>query len=198
MLSSIHPLGERARSNRWHLTATAFAAGATSGGAAIGALAGSVGAAIYAAFDLPPGPVLVLAAACCLAGAGIDLAGDRLPLPSTRRQVDETWLGTYRGWVYGAGYGFQLGVGVATIVTTAAVYVMPALALLSGSPLVGALVGGTFGAVRGLSILAARHVVDPQQLVALHRSIASRAASMGAMAVGGQLASAAILLAAAA
>jgi hypothetical protein len=31
--------------------------------------------------------------------------------PSWQRQVDERWLTTYRGWVYGAGFGFQLGAG---------------------------------------------------------------------------------------
>ena len=52
--------------------------------------------------------------------AGAALGG--LHLPPTRRQVNERWLDQFRLWVYGAGFGWQIGTGLATYVKTAAVY----------------------------------------------------------------------------
>ena len=53
-------------------------------------------------------------------------------VPGPRRQVDERWLDEYRGWVYGAGYGAQLGLGVTTVVSSAATYVALLAAFLTG------------------------------------------------------------------
>ena len=50
------------------------------------------------------------------------------------RQVNEVWLDRYRSWVYGAGFGWQIGVGLATYIVTAAVYLTIALAALTGEP----------------------------------------------------------------
>ena len=38
---------------------------------------------------------------------GYDVGGFRLP--SHTRQVNEAWLDEYRGWVYGGGFGWQIG-----------------------------------------------------------------------------------------
>jgi hypothetical protein len=95
----------------------------------------------------------------------------RRQLPSLRRQVNEDWLAIYRGWVYGIGFGAQLGVGLATIVTSAAVYATAATALLCSKPLIGALIGALFGALRALSLLPARTVHDVAALGALHRRL---------------------------
>src|SRR5918996_4573959 len=103
-------------------------------------------------------PLAVAAAAIALVGAALDLPGRRPP--SVHRQVDENWLGRYRGWVYGFGFGLQLGTGVATIVTTAAVYVTVALTVLVGSVPVGAVIGAVFGLARGLAILPSRRIED--------------------------------------
>ena len=35
-----------------------------------------------------------------------------------------SWLGRYRSWVYGLGFGVQLGAGVTTVVVSSAVYVV--------------------------------------------------------------------------
>jgi hypothetical protein len=194
MLSSIHPLGERGRSNRWGVTAFSFAVAATAGGAAVGALAGLLGALADRAVDLDATWVLLTAAGLCVLGAALDLLGDRAPLPSSRRQVDETWLTTYRGWVYGVGFGAQLGAGVVTIVTTAAVYLALVLAALTGSVALGATIGAAFGAVRGLAIYAGRGIVDTQRLMAVHRRIAERGGTARTLAIGGQLVAAALLV----
>ena len=39
------------------------------------------------------------------AGLWLDLGILGLRLPTTRRQVNEDWLGRYRGWVVGVGFG---------------------------------------------------------------------------------------------
>ena len=162
MLSSITPLGERGRQRSWGATVTAYAVGSVVAGSALGALLG-----------LLPAPsartgLVVLAAACALAAA-LDLRPALLP--TVRRQVNEDWLGVYRGWVCGAGFGLQLGLGVVTIVTTAAVYVVLVAAAVSGSVAAGAAVGGTFGLVRALPALTLRRVTSTQQLVRLSRRL---------------------------
>ncbi len=70
--------------------------------------------------------------------------------------------------MYGLGYGSQLGLGVVTVVTSAATYGALVCALLTGSASAGALVAGVYGALRGLTPLLGAGVRTPQQLLALH------------------------------
>jgi hypothetical protein len=167
MLASITPLGERGRGFSWKVTATAFAVGAVGSGALAGAAVGALGSL------LPGGSAWRgLALAVVLAMTVVfDATPLRGRLPSSSRQVNEDWLGRYRGWVYGIGFGAQLGVGVATIVTSAAVYATAATALLCSDPLIGALIGAIFGVLRALSLLPARTVHDVGALGALHRRL---------------------------
>ena len=55
-------------------------------------------------------------------------------VPSMRRQVDEDWLSRYRRWVYATGFGWQLGTGVTTIVTSRVTYALLVLLWLVGLP----------------------------------------------------------------
>ncbi len=148
MLSSISPVGEAARRQRWSVTVGAYVVGSAVGGLAAGALAGGLGR--LALGELGDPGALVALAALAAGGLVVDAAGGP---PSWRRQVDERWLGRYRGWVYGLGFGAQLGAGVLTIVPSSVVYVTFAAAALTRSPTSGAVVGLTFGAVRGLPLL---------------------------------------------
>jgi sulfite exporter TauE/SafE len=166
MLASITPLGERARQSRWWVTVSAFLLGATAAGAALGALVGAAGTALGGGARWR---LIALAAAAVLAVA-LDLASARVPGP--RRQVNERWLDQYRGWVYGLGFGAQLGLGITTIVSSAATYVALFAAFLAGDAGRGALIAGVFGLVRGLTPLAAAHVRRPDQLLTLHRQLA--------------------------
>src|SRR4051794_20239795 len=141
MLSSITPLGERGRHNRWWLTAVAYVAGSIVGGAVMGALSGALGGLVRRTTG-DDGPLdgrwpLALLATFAIVGLLADLSVAGLRVPTIRRQVDERWLTSYRGWVYGVGYGFQLGLGVVTIVTSAATWVTLAVAALTGSWLGG-------------------------------------------------------------
>ena len=159
MLSSIHPLGERARHNRWVLTATAFALGSIATAAAVGGLLGGVGAVIAGS---PSRVTLLLLGAAVLAAGLLDLAGVRAPGP--HRQVNERWIGVYRGWVYGLGFGAQLGAGVATYVVTWGVWATFAAEAMSGSVAAGALIGLAFGAGRTVPVLAGRWIDRPSRL----------------------------------
>jgi hypothetical protein len=163
MLASITPLGERGRQSTWAVTVTAFALGASAAGAGAGAALGAVGNAFVPAGGREAAVVGLLAAALAL-----DLLAPAVPGP--RRQVNERWLDEYRGWVYGLGYGAQLGLGVTTIVSSAALYAALGAAFLAG-PAGGAVIVGCFGAVRGLTPLAASHVRSPGQLMAVHRGL---------------------------
>jgi hypothetical protein len=164
MLASITPLGERARQMSWAVTATAYVLGSLAAGAAVGGALGVAGLLLArAGLDGRAAAAVLLV----LLGGGIaaELAGRRLPSP--RRQVDERWLGRYRGWAYGAGFGLQLGAGVTTIVSTAALYAALAAALLGGSAWGGLAVGACFGGLRGLSLLPAGRIQHAEQLVTL-------------------------------
>ena len=165
MLASITPLGERGRNSTWGLTVSAFVLGATAAGAALGAVMGLAGSLLGGGERWR----LVALAVAALLALAIDLAPVRVPGPN--RQVNERWLDEYRGWVYGLGFGAQLGFGLSTIVSSAATYVALLAAFLAGDPLRGAIVVGVFGLVRGLTILTAARVRRPDQLLSLHRTL---------------------------
>jgi hypothetical protein len=168
MLSSIHPLGERVRHNRWAVTVSAFTLAATSGGAAVGAFAGAAGVLLRPVSSLVVATLALLATVTALVA---ELRPSRVRLPHWRRQVNEDWLDEYRGWVYGAGFGAQLGAGFLTIVTTSAVHLTFVFALLTRSPGLGGVIGGVFGLVRGLSLLVAAPTRNTDDLRLLHRRL---------------------------
>jgi len=163
MLGSITRLGESGRNARWWVTVTWFGAGAVVAGALVGWLMGWLGTALTSVVGSRQAALALALLAAAGVAADVRLGG--LRLPTVRRQVDDRWLARYRGWVYGVGFGFQLGLGVVTVVTTSAVYVAFAAAALSGSPAAGALIGAAFGAVRWLSVLPGGRVRAPADLV---------------------------------
>lgn len=165
MLSSIHPLGERSRNNRWVVTIAAFTLGSIASAAAIGAALGTAGS-----FFDSPGRVLLIVVG--LAGL-LDLVGVAPPGPE--RQVNERWIDTYRGTVYGFGFGAQLGTGLATFVVTWGVYAVLAAELLAGSTLGGVAIGVAFGLGRAAMPLASGWVDRPSRLTAFHVRLAKLA-----------------------
>lgn len=172
MLSSISPVGEASRRQRWWLTALAHLAGSVTGGTAVGTILGAGGALV--AGRLPEQGAWGLLAAVAALGAAIDLTARGWRIPSWRRQVDERWLTRYRGWVYGAGYGLQLGAGAFTIVPASATYVAALAAVLTGSWAQGAVIGATFGAARALPLLLMVRVRTPEALRERMRRLAGR------------------------
>ena len=170
MLASITPLGERGRHSSWAVTVSAFVIGSTAAALAAGALLGAAGSILLPGSFAADSRLAALAAA---AGVAIFLDARAARVPGPRRQVDEGWLDAYRGWVYGVGFGTQLGLGITTVVSSAATYVALVAAFLTGEAARGALVLACFGAVRGLSLLVAGRVRAPEQLIALHARLAA-------------------------
>ncbi|HEY3726063.1 MAG TPA: hypothetical protein VGL51_02745 [Solirubrobacteraceae bacterium] len=184
MLASITPLGERGRHGHWTITAAAFLLGAVAAGIAVGAALGALGALLVS--GLGDSARLTTLAVALLAAAVLDAGPWRVLGP--RRQVDERWLDRYRGWVYGLGYGAQLGAGTVTVVTSAATYGTLLAALLTADPGRGALIAGAYGAIRGLTPLATARVHTPAQLLAFHarfQRVGGRAAWIGVAALAG-------------
>jgi len=163
MLASITPLGQRGRGASWTRTVTSYLVASAAGGAVMGAALGGVGS-VLPGID-SSAAVLVVAALAALAGVS-DLRGRP---PSVRRQVDEAWLTRYRDWVCGVGFGFQLGLGAVTIVTSASLYLTWLLELLVASPAKGVVVGVVFGVMRALPLLTTRRIVDAATLRNSHR-----------------------------
>ena len=170
VLSTVTPVAERARGSSFPVTAVAFVAGATVGGAMLGgataALAGLVDVAGPAA---APRHVAVLALVAVCVAADARIGG--LRLPDHPRQVDARWVTRYRPWVYGWGFGVQIGTGVATYVMTNAMYALIAAGALLAGP-AGALVLCTlFGLTRGATVLLGAWATTPRRLQALHAGL---------------------------
>jgi hypothetical protein len=151
-------------------------------GAALGALLSALGALVLPGALTGQARLVMLAT---LVAAAIALDAIPRPVPGPHRQVNERWLDEYRGWVYGLGYGAQLGLGVTTVVSSAGTYVAMTAAFLAERPAAGALIVGCFGAIRGLTLLAAAGVRTPPQLLAMHSAMGQwqRRARWGGVAV---------------
>jgi hypothetical protein len=169
MLGSITPLGERGRGSTWWVTVTAYVVGSTLGATALGAALGAIGAGVVP--GLTAGDRLALLGSIVALGLALDAEPFGLRLPSIHRQVDEAWRTRYRGWVWGLGFGVQLGLGVVTIVTTSTVYATWAAAILSGGAFAGAAIGAAFGLARALPVFGVARVHRPEQLLRIDETV---------------------------
>ncbi len=197
MLSSIHPFGERSRNSRWWLTTASHVVGSTAGGATLGVIIGTAGWFLLGWVDTSIR--LALLGLASLIGLLIERNVLAVRLPSWQRQVNENWLDAYRGWVYGSGFGYQLGLGVVTIITTATVHLLIVACLATASPVAGLIVGATFGLARGALLLSGGGIDSPAELRAFMTRLAasSRRAEVlaeGAMAVTAGAAVAGVVL----
>ena len=166
MLSSISPLGERARASRWWLTTTAYVVSSLLGGLALGLLAALVGGLVPAAWRVVAGGVPASwrvalrrraaarprgrrpRAAALLAAAGRRGLAGPLPRLGRRRRASVPSSAS----------------ALVTIITSATTYAVAcSCAAVRRRLAVGLLVGGVFGLVRALPVLAAarRHGRGP-------------------------------------
>ncbi len=196
MLSTLTPLGERGRGTRFATTAAWFVAGSVVGGALLGA-AGMVAALVVSAAHVgaTTADAAAAGAAALAAAADVLIAGRRAV--GHHRQVNERWLDQFRPWAYGAGFGLQIGSGVATYVTTAGVYLAVVLGGLSGRPLFALGLGLLFGAVRGTAVLLGRRLDTPEALRRFHARFSALGPSSRMAMVAVELAAAVLLTAAA-
>jgi len=182
MLSSITPVSERAKGNSYRSTAAWFVLGSTLGGATLGTAMAAAAAAAHR-LGLSPTGTGTLAVAAALVSAGSDAGVFGFRVPIHRRQVNERWLDRYRPWVYGAGFGWQIGSGLSTYITTAAVYLMVVLGALTANPAVALGVATGFGTLRGLAVLLTRRLTTPTGLRAFHRRFDQAGPAMGRLVI---------------
>ncbi|WP_426572870.1 hypothetical protein [Aquihabitans sp. McL0605] len=192
MLSSITPMTEAGRGNRFSVTARWFLAGGIVGGLCLGAVAAGA-ASLLALADLSTTVRWGIGAAAAIVTAGIDLGAFGIELPIFKRQVNDAWLRTYRSRVYGAGFGWQIGFGVATYIMTAGVFLTIALAILGASPLVAVAIGATFGLVRGSAVYIGRNATSPAALNRVHERLDALAPASRRLALTVQLLAAVVL-----
>jgi hypothetical protein len=186
MLSQVTPIAETGRGNRFGRTAAWFVAGALVGGLTLGA-GMAAGATVTRAAGLPDGAALVLIALGALVTATLDARILPIAPPFLRRQVNEDWLVNYRPWVYGGGFGWQIGVGVSTYIMTAAVFLVIGVGILGASPLTAFAIALTFALVRGLAVLLGAPLRSLAALHAFHRRFEAWAEPVRIAVVGVQL-----------
>jgi len=194
MLSSITPMTESGRGNRFDVTAGWFVVGSLVGGSCIGGLA-ALGAAGLALAQVPTTALLGVGALIAIATASTDMGLLGVELPIFKRQVNDAWLRRYRSWVYGAGFGWQIGFGVATYIMTAGVLLTIALAVLTTSPFQALLIGATFGLIRGSAVFIGRPATSPAALARVHERLDAAAPASRAAAAWVQVLAAAVLAA---
>lgn len=170
MLSTITPVTERSRGHRYGVTAAWFVLGAVAGGATLGIVTGLLAAGVRAT-GWSSSTALAGAAALAALAAWTDAGVFGARPPFFKRQVDDAWLSRYRPWVYGLGFGWQIGAGVTTYIMTAGVFLTIGLAALTGSPLVGFGLAVLFGLARGLAVLLSAGLATPGAMRALHRRL---------------------------
>ena len=124
-------------------------------GSALG-LMGMIGGAPWTTWGL----VLVVAVATLYAGR--ELIGLPIPLFDRRRQVPDWWRTFYGPLTTAALYGAGLGIGFLTFLRHGTYLVACAIALASGDPLVGAALGASFGAARGVTALSSWRTTDSE------------------------------------
>jgi hypothetical protein len=168
MLSQITPVAEAGRQQKFGRTAAWFVVGAVLGGLSLGA-AIALGAAAVGATGLGSNAAIALAVVFTFISAAVDARVLGVAPPFLRRQVNEDWLSNYRSWVYGGGFGWQIGAGVTTYVMTAAVPLIIVLGALSANPWAGLSIGVVFGLTRGLAVLLGAPVRSYPALLAFHR-----------------------------
>jgi hypothetical protein len=174
MLSTLTPLGERGRGHRYAPAAAWFVVGAIAGGLCLGAALAGL-AALVAAAHTPPAVRATLALVAATVALTSDSPAVPVSLPIHHRQVNERWLDHYRTWVYGAGFGWQIGTGFATYITSAGVFLLVVLAVLTGQPWLALAIGTLHGAVRGLGVFVSARIKTPNDLLALHRRLSTLA-----------------------
>jgi len=168
MLSTITPVTEASRERRYGLTVGWFLIGAIAGGATLGVLAATLATAVNA-LDPSTTASLAVLAALALVAAAFDARSLGITLPGHGRQVNESWLTRYRSWVYGIGFGWQIGAGLTTYIVTAAVYLTVAAAALTASVPVAFGICLVFGLVRGLAIFLGARLTTQARLIEFHR-----------------------------
>jgi hypothetical protein len=150
MADAFSPVVHGGRNQSFWRALGAHVIGAGIAAASLGVVLGSIGSVFELDWSSPS--LVVVAALAAIYAAG-ELAGFHLPIPHRKAQVPEWWRSYFTPTTTAFLYGAGLGVGFATHVRSALLPVVAGLALLSGSPLLGAVVLAPFGIARATSVL---------------------------------------------
>jgi hypothetical protein len=191
MLSQITPMAEAGRQQKFARTAGWFIAGAVLGGAMLGCVIAGAALAIAAA-DVSRSATVAMVVVLAPVAAAIDAQLFGFGPPFLTRQVNDEWLSKYRAWVYGGGFGWQIGAGVTTYVMTAAVPLMIVVGALSGNAWAAVAIGTGFGLARGLAVLLGARLRTPAALIEFHRRFDAWGEPVRQSVIGVQLAVAVI------
>ena len=187
--SMVETVGAAARRGVLAASMATFALAALAGGVLTFGGLGALGAL------LPGGRrELLLAAAALAVVAAIGEASGVRVVPQIRRQVPEPWRRRLPLPLAAAGYGLLLGLGFATFVLTLAFWVLAAISVALGDPMLGAAIGLAFGAGRALPIV----LLAPLSRRALGRAVTDVMAMRPKVLRGFRLADAVALVACAA
>lgn len=133
------------------LAGVAHVSGATIASGALGAVLGGLGLVSGAPWgQIGAVVVITIGMAYFLRDAG----GVPIPVPERRGQVPSWWRQFFGPAVATGLYGAVLGIGFATHLTYGTFVVVCVGALVSGSPVIGALICAPFGLLRGVVVVA--------------------------------------------
>lgn len=167
MLSTITPIAEASRGHRFRSTAAWFVVGSIVGGATLGGLMALLAVGI-SLLNPSPSALLWTAGIGALLTAASDARVAGIHFPGHHRQVNERWLDQYRSWVYGSGFGWEIGVGLATYIMTAGLYLLILMGALIDQPSASFGIGVLFGLVRGLAVYLATNLTTKERLLTFH------------------------------
>lgn len=161
----------------WGRTVIGFLIGAVIGGALLFGAVGLVGQVSGL-----NGLTYIVALVALAAAVLLDLL--KVTPLGPKRQVNEDWLGRYRDWVVGLGFGAQLGAGFTTYVTTWGTWALVVIAAVAGLP--GAiLVGVSFGLGRCVLLMATGRSTSTVRLAESMRRFVSAESSARWLALAG-------------
>lgn len=162
MVETITPVVHGRRSS-YLLSITLHAIAATITSGATGALLGLVGMLLGAPWGTAGLVGLAVVALLYAAREGARLP---VPLPNARRQVPEWWRTFFSAPVAATLYGAGLGVAFLTFLSFGTFVAVAAGAVVSGDPLLGALICAPFGLARAVAVaLVGRGSRDPGSVV---------------------------------
>jgi Na+-driven multidrug efflux pump len=167
MVETIDPVVHGGRNRSYRSAVLLHALGATMSAALVGAVLATAGWAVGAPWGRAGPIVVIVVAVVYLLREAL-----RLPVPlfDRRRQVPEWWRTFYSARTAAFLYGVGLGAGYFTYLTYGTFVVVSAAALVSGNPLLGALLTGPFGLARGLSVMVGRGRGTEDLMEALDRA----------------------------
>jgi sulfite exporter TauE/SafE len=146
---------------RWLLASSLYTIACISSSLLLGALLGGAGHSLLQFASnasshswVEKGSAL-LVGLLALAYACSDLRFIHLPRPSVLKAVPITWWRRWKPYRAALAYGAALGVGIMTRIGFGAFYVLCAWCLLQGNVISGALLMGTYGLARALTLFPA-------------------------------------------